>query len=455
MERVMAKQVKQAKDSKRPSLGMVPQDIVKALDEYVIGQDEAKKKVAIALRTRHLRLQVPYDLRKEIAPKNILMVGPTGVGKTEIARRIASIAKAPFVKVEATKFTEVGYVGRDVDSIVRDLMEVSIRMTRDMAFEAVREEVNKLAADRVLDILVAKYKADSDEPPAALRKRLARELKSGELDQEWIELELSAAQVGVEIMAPPGMEEYTDQLQNIFQNMSTDRTKKRRLKVKDALKAIRDEESYQLVNEEEIRSHAIEACEQRGIVFLDELDKVIKSSHRVGGEVSREGVQRDLLPLLEGTTITTKYGQIKSDHILFIAAGAFMENKPSDMISELQGRLPIHVQLKDLSAEDFCRILKEPKASLIKQYQALMAVVEVTLQITDSGAKQLAKIAAELNEKENIGARRLHTVMEKCLECLCYEASQMAGKTIKIDKAYVNKALKEMAGTEDLRRWIL
>jgi ATP-dependent HslUV protease ATP-binding subunit HslU len=437
------------------TLSMVPQDTVKALDAYVIGQDEAKRMVAIALWARHLRLKVDAELRKEIAPKNILMEGPTGVGKTEIARRISNIAKAPFVKVEATKFTEVGYVGRDVDSIVRDLMEVSIRMMRDEAFEAVRDDVEKLALDRVLDVLVAKHKGQDDASPTVLRKRLAKGLKAGDLDQEWIEMELSSAQVGVEIMAPPGMEEYTDQLQNIFQNLSSDRQKKRRLKVKDALKVVRDEESYQLVNEDEIRAQAVEACEQRGIVFLDEIDKVIKSSHRVGGEVSREGVQRDLLPLLEGTTVSTKYGPIKTDHVLFIAAGAFMENKPSDMISELQGRLPIRVALKDLSANDFFRILKEPKASLIKQYQALMAVVGVELVFTDSGAKHLAKLAAGMNERENIGARRLHTVMEKCLENLAYEANKMQGKVVKVDKAYVDKALGGMASSEDLKRFIL
>jgi ATP-dependent HslUV protease ATP-binding subunit HslU len=455
---------------------MTPKEIVHALDQYVIGQDAAKKAVANALRSRWRRMQVEKELSKEICPKNILMVGSTGVGKTEIARRLAALAGAPFIKVEATKFTEVGYVGRDVDSIVRDLIESAVRMCRDRAKLAVAAKAEEVAEDLIVDALhQAKKKrrrkkkddkegsstevkasaSDKKEEKAELR----RNLRQGRYDDDWVEIEVAAhASVGVEIMAPPGMEEMTDQLQNLFQTLGTDKKHKRKMKVKDAMRAFKEEECSRLINEEDVRMRALQEAEQNGIVFLDEIDKVVRPIHRLSGgaDVSREGVQRDLLPLLEGTTIVTKYGPVKTDHILFIASGAFLASKPSDMISELQGRLPIRVNLKDLTEADFCRILVEPMCSLVKQYEALLATEKVKVRFVQSGIKTIAHVAFTQNEHlENIGARRLYTVLERCLEELSFTAPEREGQTIKIDEAFVKEALKEVIREEDITRFIL
>ena len=443
---------------------ITPQEIVQELDKHIIGQAAAKRAVAIALRNRWRRAQVSGELRDEITPKNILMIGPTGVGKTEIARRLAKLANAPFLKVEATKFTEVGYVGRDVESIIRDLADSAVKMVREEEIEKVREPAKKAAEERVLEILLpsptpTSFEADSQPAPttsANTRDKFRDKLRAGDLDDKEIEIEVSAGQMGVEIMAPPGMEEMTNQLQGMFQNMGSGKTRKRKLRIKDALKLLEDEEAAQRINEEDLKLCAVEMVEQNGIVFLDELDKVASRSEYGGPDVSREGVQRDLLPLVEGCTVSTKHGMIKTDHILFIASGAFHLSKPSDLIPELQGRLPIRVELDALTTEDFTRILTEPDASLTDQYKALMATEGVTLAFTDKGISSLAEIAWQVNERtENIGARRLHTVLERLLESVSYEATEMAGQTIVVDTAYVDAHLAELASDEDLSRYIL
>ena len=428
---------------------MTPREIVQELDKHIIGQDEAKRAVAIALRNRWRRVQVDEPLRSEITPKNILMIGPTGVGKTEISRRLARLAKAPFIKVEATKFTEVGYVGREVDSIVRDLMDVSIKMTREDAMAKVRYRAEDAAEERILDALVADASEDT-------RQKFRKMLREGQLDDKEIEVELQAVPVGVEIMAPPGMEEMTNQLQGMFQNLGGQRRQTRKLKVRDALRHLTDEEAARMVDEEELKSQALEAVEQHGIVFLDEIDKVARRSDTQGADVSREGVQRDLLPLVEGSTVNTKYGMVRTDHILFIASGAFHVAKPSDLIPELQGRFPIRVELKSLTTEDFVRILTEPDASLTSQYAALLDTEEVTLEFAESGVRRIAEVAYQVNENtENIGARRLHTVMERLLETVSFEASDKSGLRLTIDAGYVDDHLAELSKDEDLSRYIL
>jgi len=439
---------------------MTPREITQELDKHIIGQDQAKRAVAIALRNRWRRLQVAPELRNEITPKNILMIGPTGVGKTEIARRLARLANAPFIKVEATKFTEVGYVGRDVESIVRDLVDVSIKMMREAEVERVKHRAEDAAEERVLDALLPRpkdFKQESeDSSGASTRQKFRKMLREGKLDDREIEIELQAASFGVEIMAPPGMEEMTNQLQGLFQNMGSNKTKTRKLPVKDALKYLTDEEASKLVNEEELKLAALENAEQNGIVFIDEIDKVAKRQETSGSDVSREGVQRDLLPLVEGCTVSTKAGMIKTDHILFIASGAFHLSKPSDLIPELQGRLPIRVELSALSVNDFVRILREPDASLTEQYSALLATEEVTLEYTDEGLQRLAEIAFSVNEKqENIGARRLYTVMERLLETVSFDASDMSGQKVIITADYVNEHLGDLSQDEDLSQYIL
>ncbi len=434
---------------------MTPREIVQELDKHIIGQDEAKRSVAIALRNRWRRMQVPEALRNEITPKNILMMGPTGVGKTEIARRLAKLAKAPFIKVEATKFTEVGYVGREVDSIIRDLTDVAVKLTRELEMQKVKHRAEDAAEDRVLDALLPPP-SHGESAETETRQKFRKMLREGRLDDKEIEIEVQAPQIGVEIMAPPGMEEMTSQLQGMFQSMGQGQTQDRKLRVKDALKILTEEEAAKLVNEDDIKEMALEAVEENGIVFIDEIDKVARRSDTQGADVSREGVQRDLLPLVEGCTVTTKYGMVKTDHILFIASGAFHLSKPSDLIPELQGRLPIRVELNALTSDDFVRILTEPDASLTEQYTALMETEGLKLSYTEDGVRRIADVAFQVNEKtENIGARRLHTVMERLLETISYEAADRGGQETVIDAAYVDEHLGELAKDEDLSRYIL
>ncbi|MCF6281503.1 MAG: ATP-dependent protease ATPase subunit HslU [Candidatus Polarisedimenticolaceae bacterium] len=442
-----------------------PQQIVQELDKHIIGQADAKRAVAIALRNRWRRSQVAEELRNEITPKNILMIGPTGVGKTEIARRLAKLANAPFIKVEATKFTEVGYVGRDVESIIRDLADSAVKMVREEEVAKVQDQAAEAAEERVLDVLLPSPKASSWEEEgensggvsSATREKFRKRLRDGRLDDKEIEIEVNATPIGVEIMAPPGMEEMTSQLQGMFANLGSDRSKKRKLRIKDALKVMREEEAQKRVNEEDLKLRALEMMEQHGIVFLDELDKVASRAGQGGGaEVSREGVQRDLLPLVEGCTVSTKHGMVKTDHILFIASGAFHLSKPSDLIPELQGRLPIRVELSALTTEDFVRILTEPDASLTEQYQALLATEGVELSFSEDGIQRIAEMAWQVNERtENIGARRLHTVMERLLEEASYSASERSGHSLTIDANYVDEQLADLAADEDLSRFIL
>jgi len=439
---------------------MTPREIVEELDKHIVGQKAAKRAVAIALRNRWRRQQVAPALRQEITPKNILMIGPTGVGKTEIARRLARLAKAPFIKVEATKFTEVGYVGREVDSIVRDLVDISVKMTREEEIAKVRHRAADSAEERILDSLLPRAEhMGSDEAPireSDTRQRFRKMLREGALDEREIEIEVRAMPVGVEIMAPPGMEEMTQQLQGMFQNLSGGRTRARKLKIKEALKLLVDEEASKMINEEELKARAVENAEQNGIVFIDEIDKIARRQETAGADVSREGVQRDLLPLVEGCTVNTKYGSVKTDHVLFIASGAFHMSKPSDLIPELQGRLPIRVELEPLVVQDFVRILTEPDASLCRQYSALLATEGVTLEFEASGVQRLAEVAFEVNERtENIGARRLHTVMERLLETVSFDAADRNGTKVLIDRAYVENNLGELARDQDLSRYIL
>ncbi|MDA8868585.1 ATP-dependent protease ATPase subunit HslU [Pseudomonadales bacterium] len=439
---------------------LTPAEIVHELDRHIIGQSEAKRAVAIALRNRWRRLQLATDLRNEVSPKNILMIGPTGVGKTEIARRLAKLANAPFIKVEATKFTEVGYVGRDVESIIRDLMDTSINMLREEQMQAVQTSAEDRAEDRILDILLPEPRNESEDTPASeessTRQMFRKKLRQGELDDKEIDIDLDQVNIGVEIMTPPGMEEMTSQLQSMFSNMGQGKKSSQRLTIKEALKRVREEEAAKLINEDEIKSQALHAVEQTGIVFIDELDKVAKRSETTGADVSREGVQRDLLPLIEGCSVSTKYGVIKTDHILFIASGAFHLAKPSDLIPELQGRLPIRVELSALTPEDFERILTEPKASLTEQYQALMAIEGVALEFAKEGIARIAHLAWQVNEgTENIGARRLHTVLERLLEELSFSANDLADSTVTVDEAYVNEHLANLVSNTDLSRFIL
>lgn len=440
---------------------MTPREITSELNKHIVGQQSAKRAVAIALRNRWRRMQLGDNLRNEITPKNILMIGPTGVGKTEIARRLARLANAPFIKVEATKFTEVGYVGRDVESIVRDLADVAVKMIRESEMQKVEHLAEDLAEERILDVLLPQ--ARSDETPSendsqsTARQVFRKKLRQGELDDKEIEIKVAEAPTGVEIMAPPGLEDMTSQLKSIFSNMNSGRKRSRRLTVKAALKTVKDEEAAKLIDEEEIKNRAVEAAEQTGIVFIDEIDKV--TNKHDSGSVSREGVQRDLLPLIEGSTVSTKYGSIKTDHILFIASGAFHLSRPSDLIPELQGRLPIRVELDALTAKDFERILEEPNASLTEQYQALLGTEDLRVSFSTDGIAKIAETAWQVNERtENIGARRLHTVMERLLEEVSYSASDLAvgdKKELVIDRAYVEKQLDELAGDEDLSRYIL
>ncbi len=446
-------------------MSMTPREIVHELNRHIIGQDDAKRAVAIALRNRWRRMQLPAELRAEVTPKNILMIGPTGVGKTEIARRLAKLANAPFLKVEATKFTEVGYVGRDVESIIRDLADAALKMLREQEIIRVRHRAEDAAEDRILDALLPPARSGFAEEAAPngdsnTRQLFRKRLRQGQLDDKEIDIEVADSPAGIEIMTPPGMEEMTSQLQNLFSNMGKGKKKSRKLKVKDALKLVRDEEAGRLVNEEELKAKALEAVEQHGIVFIDEIDKVAKRANAGGADVSREGVQRDLLPLIEGCTVNTKLGMVKTDHILFIASGAFHLSKPSDLVPELQGRLPIRVELKALSPEDFERILSEPHASLTEQYVALLQTEGLGVEFVEDGIKRIAEIAWQVNEKtENIGARRLHTLLERLLEEVSFSAGDLAGQqngeTIRIDAAYVNSHLGELAQDEDLSRYIL
>jgi len=447
-------------------MSMTPREIVHELNRHIVGQDDAKRAVAIALRNRWRRMQLPAELRQEVTPKNILMIGPTGVGKTEIARRLARLANAPFIKVEATKFTEVGYVGRDVESIIRDLADAALKMLREQEIHRLRHRAEDAAEERILDALLPPARPSSFAEEAArpedssTRQLFRKRLREGQLDDKDIEIEVAESAVGVEIMTPPGMEEMTSQLQNLFSGLSKERKKARHMKVKDALKMVRDEEAARLINEDELKAQALEAVEQNGIVFIDEIDKVAKRGNTSGADVSREGVQRDLLPLIEGCTVNTKLGMVKTDHILFIASGAFHLAKPSDLVPELQGRLPIRVELKALTPEDFERILVEPHASLTEQYQALLKTEGLDIEFIDTGIQRLAEIAWQVNEKtENIGARRLHTLLERLLEEVSFSAADLAidhaGVPIKIDADYVNSHLGELAKDEDLSRYIL
>ena len=444
-------------------LGFTPPEIVSELDKHIVGQNAAKKSVAIALRNRWRRAQVAEPLRQEITPKNILMIGPTGVGKTEIARRLARLANAPFIKVEATKFTEVGYVGRDVETIIRDLVEMAIKSQRERAIKAMRPRAEDAAEDRVLDVLLPPARspgffAEDNAATAdnATRQKFRKKLREGELDDKEIDIEVAMPAMQAEIFAPPGMEELTQQIQGMFQNMGGGKKKSRKMPIKEALKLLTDEEAAKLVNDEELKLEAVKAVEQNGIVFIDEIDKVASRSEMQGADVSRQGVQRDLLPLVEGTTVSTKYGMIKTDHILFIASGAFHLSKPSDLIPELQGRFPIRVELDSLSVADFECILTQTDACLTKQYQALLATEGVNIEFADDGIRRLAEIAFQVNERtENIGARRLHTVMEKLLEEVSFAAGKVGLEQVMVDAAYVNQKLGEVAADEDLSRYVL
>jgi ATP-dependent HslUV protease ATP-binding subunit HslU len=434
-------------------MSMTPREIVEELDKYIVGQHEAKRAVAIALRNRWRRAQIKEPLHSEITPKNILMVGPTGVGKTEIARRLAKLARAPFIKVEATKFTEVGYVGRDVDSIVRDLVDMAVKLVREEAVTRVGSRAADAAEDRLLDALLPGSRADEGRDT---RQRFRKMLREGELDEREVEVDVAAPTVGVEIMAPPGMEEMTQQLQGLFQNLAPGRSKPRKLKVKDAVELLKDEEAARLINQEDVKRDAVRTVEENGIVFIDEIDKIARRAEAHGADVSREGVQRDLLPLVEGCTVSTRFGLVRTDHVLFIASGAFSVAKPSDLIPELQGRFPIRVELTALGVDDFVRILTEPTASLTEQYKSLLATERFDIEFEPSGVRRLAEVAFQVNDRsENIGARRLHTVLERLLESVSFEAADRGGQSVVIDAAYVDAHLNALVQDEDLSRYIL